>query len=202
MNIINYISSAAIPIVILIIVLIGVSEKKKVYDIFVDGAKEGIQIVFNIFPTLLGLFVAIGVLRSSGILTLIIDFIEPVTNLLKIPSEVMPLAMLRPISGSASMAVATDIMNNYGVDSKIRTNCFHNYGLYRNNFLYNCSIHKLYKDKKNKICISCSINSRYSWNDCVCNNLGNYVVKFFLTFLKKDCNMYLQFFSKEVKYVF
>lgn len=146
MNIINYVSSAAIPIVILIIVLIGVSEKKKVYDIFVDGAKEGIQIVFNIFPTLLGLFVAIGVLRSSGILTLIINFIEPVTSLLKIPSEVMPLAILRPISGSASMAIATDIMNNYGVDSKIRINCFYHYGLNRDNFLYNCSIHKLYKD--------------------------------------------------------
>lgn len=146
MNIINYVSSAAIPIVILIIILIGVFEKKKVYDIFVDGAKEGIQIVFNIFPTLLGLFVAIGVLRSSGILTLIINFIEPVTSLLKIPSEVMPLAILRPISGSASMAIATDIMNNYGVDSKIRTNCFYNYGLNRDNFLYNCSIHKLYKN--------------------------------------------------------
>ena len=127
MNIINYISSAAIPIVILIIVLIGVSEKKKVYDIFIDGAKEWTQIVFNIFPTLLGLFVAIGALRSSGILTLIINFIEPVTNLLKIPSEVMPLALLRPISGSASMAIATDIMNNYGVDSKIRINCIYNY---------------------------------------------------------------------------
>ncbi len=129
MNLINYISSAAVPIVILIIVLIGVSENKKVYDIFVEGAKEGIQIVFNIFPTLLGLFVAIGVLRSSGILTLIINFIEPVTSLANIPSEVMPLAILRPISGSASMAVATDIMNNYGVDSKIRFDCFYNNGI-------------------------------------------------------------------------
>lgn len=191
MNIINYISSAAIPIVILIIVLIGVSEKKKVYDIFIDGAKEGTQIVFNIFPTLLGLFVAIGALRSSGILTLIIDFIEPVTNLLKIPSEVMPLALLRPISGSASMAIATDIMNNYGVDSKIRINCLYNYGVNRNNFLYYCNIHKLYKDKKNKICTLGSINCRHNWNDCICINLGIFVVKFFLTFLKKDCNMYL-----------
>lgn len=158
MSIINYISNAAIPIVILIIILIGVSEKKKVYDIFVDGAKEGIQIVFNIFPTLLGLFVAIGVLRNSGILSLIINFIEPITSLLKIPSEIMPLAILRPISGSASTAIATDIMSNYGVDSKIRTNCFYNNGIDRDNILYYCDIYKLYKNKKNKICTFSSIS--------------------------------------------
>ena len=158
MNIINYISNAALPIVILIIILIGVSEKKKVYDIFVDGAKEGIQIVFNIFPTLLGLFIAIGVLRSSGILSVIINFIEPITSLLKVPSEIMPLALLRPISGSASTAIATDIMNNCGVDSKIRVNCFYNNGINRNNILYYCNIHKLCKNKKNKICTFCSIS--------------------------------------------
>ena len=119
MKVINYISAAAIPIVILIIILIGVAEKKKVYDIFLEGAKEGIEIVFKIFPTLLGLFVAIGALRSSGILDLLINIIKPVTSFFKIPSEIMPLALLRPISGSASMAVATDVMTNYGVYSKI-----------------------------------------------------------------------------------
>lgn len=119
MNKINYISSAIIPIVILAIVGYGVYERKKVYDIFVDGAKEGIDIVFNIFPTLIGIFMAVGALRSSGILDLIIRIIEPITNLLKFPSEIMPLALLRPISGSASMGVATDIIKNYGVDSKI-----------------------------------------------------------------------------------
>lgn len=146
MELINYISSAAIPIVILVIILIGVSEKKKVYDIFIEGAKEGIEIVFNIFPTLLGLFIAIGVLRSSGILSVIINCIEPVTRLLKIPSEIMPLALLRPISGSASMAIATDIMNNYGVDSKIRINYVNDYGINGNNFLYYSSIYKLRKN--------------------------------------------------------
>ena len=70
----------------------------------------------------------------------------PVTNILKIPNEIMPLALLRPISGSASMAVATDIMSNYGVDSKIRFDCIYYYGVNRNNFLYNCNIHKLRKN--------------------------------------------------------
>ena len=119
MNIINYISSAAIPLTILIIIVYGLLEKNKVYDTFVEGAKEGIEIVFNIFPTLIGIFVAVGALRSSGILDLIIKFIAPITNLFNIPSEIMPLALVRPISGSASMAVATDIMTTFGVDSKI-----------------------------------------------------------------------------------
>ena len=119
MNIINYISSAAIPFTILIIIVYGLLEKNKVYDTFVEGAKEGIEIVFNIFPTLIGIFVAVGALRSSGILDLIIKFISPITNFFNIPSEIMPLALVRPISGSASMAVATDIMTTFGVDSKI-----------------------------------------------------------------------------------
>ena len=119
MSFISYISSAAIPIIMLIIIIYGLLEKNKVYDTFVEGAKEGIEIVFNIFPTLIGIFVAVGALRSSGILDLIINFISPLTNILKIPSEIMPLALIRPISGSASTAIATDIMTNFGVDSKI-----------------------------------------------------------------------------------
>lgn len=119
MNIINYISAAAIPMVMLIIIVYGLLERNKVYDTFVEGAKEGIEVVFNIFPTLIGVFLAVGALRSSGILDLIVDIISPITNLLKIPSEIMPLALIRPISGSASTAVATDIMAKFGVDSKI-----------------------------------------------------------------------------------
>lgn len=116
---INYISAAAIPIIILLIIIYGVFEKKKVYDSFLDGAKEGIEIVFRMFPTLIGIFIAVGALRSSGLIDLIVKVIEPLTSLLKIPSQIMPLALLRPISGSASMAVAVDIMQNYGVDTFI-----------------------------------------------------------------------------------
>ena len=65
------------------------------------------------------LFVAIGTLRSSGIIDAIVNLLSPILNLINFPSEIMPLALLRPISGSASIAVATDIMKNYGVDSSI-----------------------------------------------------------------------------------
>lgn len=119
MQLISFLSNIAMPMIILLIILYGLIEKNKVFDTFIDGAKEGLEIVLSIFPTLIGLFVAIGALRSSGILDLIINFLTPILNIIKFPSEIMPLAMLRPISGSASIAVATDIMTKYGVDSTI-----------------------------------------------------------------------------------
>lgn len=123
MSFINYISNMAVPATILIIIVYGLIEKKQVFDIFLDGAKEGLQIVVNIFPTLLGLFLSINVLRASGIIDVITKIVLPFLNLLKIPSEILPLVLLRPISGSASMAIATDIMNSYGVDSLIGLIC-------------------------------------------------------------------------------
>ena len=119
MEAINFISNLAMPIVIIVIIIYGLIEKNKVFDIFLEGAKEGIEIVLNIFPTLVGLFVAIGALRSSGILDMITYVIQPVLTMIEFPSEIMPLALIRPISGSASIAVATDIMKNYGVDTFI-----------------------------------------------------------------------------------
>ena len=119
MSFVNFISSLAMPIIILWIVLYGLIEKTKVFDNFLEGAKEGLEIVLSIFPTLVGLFVAIGALRASGIIDMIINIIIPFLNIIQFPSEIMPLAMLRPISGSSSIAVATDIMKNYGVDSTL-----------------------------------------------------------------------------------
>lgn len=119
MKFIDFFSNIAMPFMIIIIILYGVIERKKVFDIFLDGAKDGISVVFNIFPTLVGLFVAIGALRSSGVIDMIIGFLTPIFNLLNFPTEILPLALIRPISGSASIAVATDIMNTFGVDTNI-----------------------------------------------------------------------------------
>ena len=107
------------PAVILLIVFSALKEKLNVFDIFLKGATDGVEISLKIFPTLIGLFVAIGMLRSSGILNFITDLISPILNYLSFPSEIVPLALLRPISGSASMAVATDIIKQNGVDSFI-----------------------------------------------------------------------------------
>ena len=106
MKFIDYFSNLAMPLMIIIIVLYGVVERKKVFDIFLDGAK-------------VGLFVAIGALRSSGIINLITNFLTPFLNIMNFPTEILPLALIRPISGSSSIAVATDIMKTFGVDSNI-----------------------------------------------------------------------------------
>ena len=98
MELVYYFSNLAIPLTILIILLYGILEKNKVFDIFLNGAKEGIEIVVKIFPTLIGLFVAIGALRNSGILDFAIELLYPIIKFLGIPKEIMPLAILRPIS--------------------------------------------------------------------------------------------------------
>ncbi len=116
---INFISNLAMPLIILIIVVYGFLERKEVFDQFIEGAKDGIKIVINIFPTLIGLFLAVGALRNSGVIDIVVKLIEPILNLVNFPSEIMPLAILRPISGSSSIAIATDIMKNFGVDSQI-----------------------------------------------------------------------------------
>ena len=107
MKFIEYFSNMAMPLMIIVIVIYGVIERKKVFDIL------------NIFPTLVGLFVAIGALRSSGIIDLIVNFLTPILSFVNFPTEILPLALIRPISGSSSIAVATDIMNTFGVDSNI-----------------------------------------------------------------------------------
>ena len=98
MGIINYLSLIAMPLIVLIIIGYSLFEKNKVYDTFLESAKEGISVVYNIFPTLVGLFVAVGALRNSGILDLLINIISPVIEVFNIPKEIMPLAILRPIS--------------------------------------------------------------------------------------------------------
>ena len=118
MSLINYISVVAMPIVIFIIIGNALREKVAVFDLFLKGAKDGLEIVLKIFPTLIGLFVAIGMLRSSGVIDFITSVVSPITNFF-MPNEILPLAILRPISGSASMAVATDIIKMNGVDSFI-----------------------------------------------------------------------------------
>ncbi len=104
---------------ILFILGYALKEKVKVYDTFLEGAKEGMEMVFGLLPTLVGIFVAIGALRSSGILDLIVKGITPICQIFDLPSQIMPLVLIRPISGSASMAIAVDIMGKWGVDSQI-----------------------------------------------------------------------------------
>lgn len=115
----NSIISGSVPFLIFFIVIISFKEKRKTFEDFLIGAKNGIEILFDIFPTLIGLFVAINMLRVSGVINFIAEIFAPILSFVGIPSEILPLAILRPISGSSTIAVATELMKQYGVDSKL-----------------------------------------------------------------------------------
>lgn len=138
---INYLSTIAVPFTVFFIIFYALLEKHKVFDSFLEGAKEGLKIVYKIFPTLIALFLATNALRSSGIFDLITKLLSPILSFIKIPTQILPLMLIRPISGSASTAIAIDIMKTYGVDNLIRTYGISHYGFHRNNSLHNCHIY-------------------------------------------------------------
>lgn len=115
----TYISAMIIPTIISLVLFVGIKEKKKVYDLFIEGAKEGVKVTFKLFPTLIGIFLAIYMLRSSGLIDFVCNILASVTELFNVPNEILPLAIIKPISGSGSMAIATEIMAHFGVDSNI-----------------------------------------------------------------------------------
>ncbi len=113
------ISLYAVPVLFLLILGAGLIKDVKVYDAFTEGASEGISTVIKILPTLIGLLTAVGVFRASGALDFLIYLLTPIASLLGIPAEAMPLVLLRPVSGSASLALVSDLINLYGPDSYI-----------------------------------------------------------------------------------
>lgn len=119
MRIISMLSSFLIPLVVFYIVGYGLLNKEKVYDIFVDGVKEGFQIVLGIAPTLVGLMVAVGVIRASGALDMLAKVLSPIGELLRIPAEVLPLILVRLFSTSAANGLVFDLFKEYGTDSNI-----------------------------------------------------------------------------------
>ena len=114
-----YISAIIVPLIIAIIVFCGLIENKKVYDLFCEGAKDGIKMTVKMFPTLIGIFLAIGMLRSSGLLDFISNFLANFLKYFNVPTEIIPLAIIKPISGSASMALATNIISKFGTETRI-----------------------------------------------------------------------------------
>jgi spore maturation protein B len=111
------ISVYAIPLLVCIIICSGIRKRINIFDTFTTGAKDGFFAVFSIATPLIGLMAAIGVLRASGTMDLISRLLSPVTNLLNIPSELLSFALLRPVSGSGSLALANDIFSAEGADS-------------------------------------------------------------------------------------
>lgn len=100
-----------------IVVIYGLVKRVPVFDIFLKGAKEGMQILYSIAPTIIGLVFAVDLLRSSGAIDAICNFIEPVADYLGFPKEIVPMVLLRPVSGSGSTALLTSLYKECGPDS-------------------------------------------------------------------------------------
>ena len=118
-NIVNAISLYAIPFIIVSIVLFGAFKKVNVYETFTDGAKDGFTTAISIIPFLVGMLVAIGVFRASGALDLITNALSPITNKIGMPGEVLPMALIRPLSGGGASGVMNELFATYGPDSLI-----------------------------------------------------------------------------------
>lgn len=114
---VNYTSLLIIPLFILFTILYGALKKVRVYDSFVAGAKEGPGVILNIFPYLLTIFVAIKGFQASGAFDFIRSALHQVLSFLDIPIEVISMALIKPLSGSASTALFTDIVKSTGPDS-------------------------------------------------------------------------------------
>ncbi|WP_371369369.1 Spore maturation protein B [Sporomusa rhizae] len=109
----------AIPAVLLIIPIIGYLRKVKVYEAFVEGAGEGFHTAIRILPCLVAMLVAISIFRASGAMDACVSFMEPVLRVLGVPSDLVPLAIMRPLSGTGSLGLATELLNTYGPDSLV-----------------------------------------------------------------------------------
>lgn len=113
----EFISIAIIPLMIFSIIAHAFAKHVKVFDAFISGAKDGIDTCFRILPSLIGLLTAISMFRASGALALITNFISPALSLIRFPKELVPLAFMRPISGSGALAIVRELLSTYGPDS-------------------------------------------------------------------------------------
>jgi spore maturation protein SpmB len=116
---IEIISYVAIPLIILTFIIYGFLKKVKVYEAFVEGAKEGFNVAVKIIPYLVGMLTAIAVFRSSGSMDVLVSLLQPITSLIGMPAEALPMALMRPLSGSGSIAIMSEIMKTYGPDTAL-----------------------------------------------------------------------------------
>ena len=112
-------SNIIIPALIFYIVGYGIVHNTKVYECFVKGAEDGFRTVLNIMPTLIGLMMAVGILRASGFLTFLGEMIGKLTEPLGLPAPVVPVILVKLFSSSAATGLVLDIFKNYGTDSRV-----------------------------------------------------------------------------------
>lgn len=116
---IKTLSDWAIPLLLVVIPLLAHFKKVKVYETFVEGAKEGFDVAVRIIPYLVAILAAIAMFRASGAMNLFVTALSPVTELIGMPAEILPAAIMRPLSGSGTLGIVTELINTHGADSFI-----------------------------------------------------------------------------------
>lgn len=113
----DVISLWVLPVTVVGIVLCGVIKKVRIFDLFMEGAKKGLFTVYELLPSITGLVVAVTMLKASGALEILADVFSPVARLLNIPTEVIPMALISPVSGGGSMTFFEQVLKEHGADS-------------------------------------------------------------------------------------
>jgi spore maturation protein B len=116
-TVIDIVSVFILPLIIVSFPLYGLYKKVPVYEEFVEGAREGFHVAVRIIPYLVAILFSIGMFRASGALDFLIDGLRPILSLIAVPPEVIPMAIVRPLTGSGSAAIVLDMINVYGEDS-------------------------------------------------------------------------------------
>ncbi len=143
----NAISVIIIPFIVGTILLYGWLKGEDIYSLFIEGAKEGLKTSIKIMPYLIAIFIAVGIFRASGAMNMMQTLFEPVNKILKIPEGILPLIIIRPISGVGTL----------GARFFSRKSCVNNDGLYGNYFLYHIGLFWLNRSKRLQIYLkSCS----------------------------------------------
>ena len=161
MKLLLFLSEITIPLLIFCIVGYGLLNRQPVYEEFVEGAKDGFWTVIKIMPTLIGLMVAVGVLRASGLLDCIAQGLGQITAEIGFPAELFPVTIVKMFSSSAATGLLLDIYKEYGADSTLGI-CYDEQ--HRNHFLYNVSLFHVGKSKENPL-YACG---------CIAGNSGRY----------------------------
>ena len=113
------IGSYAIPVIVFVLLFAALVKKAPAFDSFTSGAAEGLRITIQLLPTLVGLITAVYMLRASGTFDILSHFLRPVTDALHIPADIVPLILLRPVSGSGASAYVSVLLQQFGPDSEI-----------------------------------------------------------------------------------
>lgn len=115
--VLNLMSVVAIPLMMILFLGWGMAKKVKVYEVFIEGAKDGFNVAVRIIPYLVAMLVAIGIFRASGAMQVMSMILSPLTDLIGMPAEALPMALMRPLSGSGSLGIMTELMKVHGADS-------------------------------------------------------------------------------------